>query len=89
MSSDIEYLLDYLKFVSPLTITLEKRKYGKKVTIIEGFDKKDNIKEIARLLKKTLACGGTVKEKRIELQGNHIDRAKIILEKEGYHVQTS
>lgn len=57
-----------------------KRKYGKIVTIVEGIDEKQlNIKELTKNLKSKLACGGTSKEGRIELQGNHKARARDVL----------
>ena len=49
-----------------------KRKYGKLMTIVEGFDDKDiNIKDLAKKLKSKCACGGTNKDRRVELQGDH------------------
>ena len=69
-------------------IRIKKRKarFGKMVTIIEGINSKDiNMKELAKKLKKELACGGTVKEGLIELQGDHNPRKiKEILIKEGF-----
>ena len=57
-----------------------KRKYGKIVTIVEGIDEKQlNIKELTKNLKSKLACGGTSKGGRIELQGNHKARVRNVL----------
>ncbi|MFQ6129610.1 MAG: translation initiation factor [Candidatus Hadarchaeaceae archaeon] len=57
-----------------------KRKYGKMVTIVEGIDEKQlNIKELTKNLKSKLACGGTSKGGRIELQGNHRARVREVL----------
>lgn len=50
------------------------RKFGKYVTVISGLDK--NVKEIAKQLKEKLACGGTVKDNNIELQGDHVKKAQ-------------
>ena len=71
---------------TPLKITTVRRAYGKKVTLISGFDKTTNVKKIAKLLKSKCATGGTVKENIIELQGDQIRRATEILEKEGYQI---
>ena|SRR3989338_8321607 len=55
---------------------LVTKKFRKVSTVIEGLDKRDiNVKDIARQLKSEFACGGTVKNGNIELQGDH--RAKI------------
>jgi translation initiation factor 1 len=63
----------------------EKRKFGKIVTIVEGIDDKQlSIKEVAKRLKSKLACGGTAKEGRIELQGDHKARVKEVLMEMGF-----
>jgi len=61
-----------------------KRKYGKLSTIVEGFEKDTKLKEIAKDLKAKCACGGTVKDEHIELQGDHRSRVKEILTKLGF-----
>ena len=67
-----------------LVFTYEKRK-GKPVTLVGRFqiDEKEK-KEILKLLKKKLACGGAIKEDWIELQGDVKDKIIMILEKEGW-----
>jgi translation initiation factor 1 len=71
-----------------IKIYTDKRRYGKTVTIIEGFDPKDvDLKEMARSLRKKTASGGTVKDGRIELQGDQRDKAKKFLESQGYTVE--
>lgn len=68
-----------------IRVRLERRKRRKEVTIIEGIDAKSvNLKEIATKLKSKLACGGTVKESRIELQGDHRERVKELLIELGF-----
>ena len=71
---------------SPLKMKTDKRAYGKKVTLISGFDKTTNVKKVAKLLKSRCATGGTVKDGVIELQGDQVRRATEILEKEDYRV---
>ncbi len=63
-------------------IRLEKRKFGKEVTIIEGLDETQDLRKIASMLKSRLATGGTAKNGRIELQGDHRSRARSLLIKE-------
>ncbi len=68
-----------------IKIRLEKRKFGKEVTIIEGVDEKEfNLKKLASQLKSRLATGGTAKNGRIELQGDHRHRVKEILVELGF-----
>ena len=71
---------------TPLKISSEKRAYGKTVTLVSGFDKTTNIKKMAKLLKSKCATGGTVKNERIELQGDQVRRVKELLENEEYSV---
>jgi translation initiation factor 1 len=67
-----------------ITVTTEKRRFGKVSTMISGFDDGVDIKSIAKKLKAKRACGGTVKNKVIELQGNHKGFIKSILVSEGF-----
>lgn len=56
-----------------------KRSFGKWVTIIEGIDEEANPKDLAKNLKTKLACGGTYKNGKIELRGNHKSKLKKLL----------
>jgi translation initiation factor 1 len=68
-----------------IKIKLEKRKWGREVTIIEGLNLDEaHLKKIAKQLKSKLATGGTVKNGRIELQGDHRERVKELLVEMGY-----
>ncbi|MBN1159709.1 MAG: stress response translation initiation inhibitor YciH [Candidatus Diapherotrites archaeon] len=51
-----------------INIRSSSRKYGKVAIVVDGFDKKTDIKNIGKELKRQLACGGTVKNDTIELQ---------------------
>ena len=63
-----------------IKVFLERKKFRKFCTIIEGIDQKEiDIKDLARKLKERLACGGTVKDGKIELQGEHKNKVKEIL----------
>ena len=60
-----------------IKVILETRKYKKAITVIEGMNEKEiNMKEVAKKLKEKFACGGTAKNGRIELQGNHLNKVK-------------
>ena len=67
-----------------IKVKTEKRRFGKVNTIISGFDDGVDIKAIAKRLKAKRACGGTMKNKQIELQGNHKGFIKPILVSEGF-----
>ena len=68
-----------------ILVYLEKKKFNKNYTIVEGIDKKEiDLKDLARKLKSELACGGTIKAGKIELQGEHRQKAKEILIKYGF-----
>ncbi|MDY0052404.1 MAG: translation initiation factor SUI1 [Aliarcobacter sp.] len=67
-----------------LVFTYEKRK-GKPVTLVGRFNiKEDEKKEVLKLLKKKLACGGAIKEEWIELQGDVKEKIKTVLENDGW-----
>lgn len=62
-----------------------KKKFGKIVTIVDGIDEKQlDIKELTKKLKSKLACGGTVKEGKIELQGDHKVKVREVLISMGF-----
>ncbi len=78
-----EELCERLLVEQPLIkIKLDTRKFGKAVTVIDGFpNDKELLKHLASFFKKKLAAGGTFREEegRIELQGDHRQRVKQIL----------
>ena len=71
-----------------IEVKTEKRKFGKRYTIIKGIKKGVNINEIAKKLKTKFACGGTVKNGKIELQGNHTQKVKDFLIQIGFSSNT-
>lgn len=72
-----------------LSISVEGRRYGKPMTVVEGFDRGlVDLDELASTLKRRLAVGGTVTDGRIELQGAHDERLRAALEAEGFRVDT-
>ncbi|MCX6819016.1 MAG: stress response translation initiation inhibitor YciH [Candidatus Aenigmarchaeota archaeon] len=73
------------KEAQKIKISVIQKRYGKYVTTIKGIDAtKINIKELLKKLKSKLACGGTYKNDRIELQGAHKQRVRELMEKEGF-----
>lgn len=67
-----------------IKVYMVKRSFGKSVTIVEGIDEKANPKELTKKLKTKLACGGTFKNDKIELRGEHRDKLKSILIQMGF-----
>jgi translation initiation factor 1 len=61
---------------------------GKGVTVVWELPLTDDeLKELATLLKNKCGTGGTAKDGRIEIQGDHRDRIAVELEKLGYKVK--
>lgn len=67
-----------------IKILVESRKWGKFVTVIEGFDKEIDLAALVKKLKSKVASGGTAKNNRIELQGNHAHTIKSFLSDMGF-----
>jgi len=69
------------------SLSIEKRKKGKLVTVIRGLAACENDLP-ALLLKLKTACGagGTLKDNFLEVQGSHLDRVRESLEKIGYRI---
>jgi len=56
--------------------------------VIKGIDKKEvDLKELSKELKSKCACGGTVKDGCVELQGNHKEEVKKALSDMGYTLE--
>ena len=57
--------------------------------MIEGIDEKElSLKDLAKKLKEQFACGGTAKDGKIELQGDHKSKVKQFLVKMGFPPDT-
>ena len=68
-----------------ILVYIERKKFNKNYTIVEGIEEKEiDLKDLAKKLKSELACGGTIKDGKIELQGEHKHRVKKILVKHGF-----
>ncbi len=69
-------------------ISTDRRRYGKTVTVIDGIDENDiDIDDLARKLKTRCAAGGTAKKGRIELQGEHRKKVKMVLDEMGFNTE--
>ncbi|WP_129112977.1 stress response translation initiation inhibitor YciH [Halegenticoccus tardaugens] len=84
---DLDPLADLDRAEQRLSVRVERRRYGKPVTIVEGFETSViDIDEVASELKRKLATGGTVEETAVELQGDHRNRVPGVLEEMGFEV---
>ncbi|MDC0265825.1 translation initiation factor, partial [Mariniblastus sp.] len=71
-------------------ITLEKRKKGKWVTVINGlFDGHpgNHFKNLLVQLKNQCGAGGSIQAQKIEIQGNHQERLRTILKTMGFKIR--
>lgn len=67
-----------------IKVRVTKRVFKKLVTVVSGFESNEQAKELGKILKRKLACGGTVRDKEIELQGNHAKKVKEVLVSQGF-----
>ena len=89
LSKDLCVCETIAKESQKIEVYIEKRKFGKKYTIVRGINEKEiDIKDLVKKLKNALACGGTAKENKIELQGDHKQRVKENLIKLGFAPET-
>ncbi len=74
----------------PAKVSREKRRNGKMVTVITGLNPvASNLDDILAQLKSACAAGGTINEGRIEIQGDHRERALALLQDLGYPAKLS
>ncbi len=72
-----------------IIVKAEQRKFQRVYTIIEGIDNKEiDLEQLIKKLKAKYACGGTIKENKIELQGNHVRTMKETLIQLGFAPET-
>ena len=62
---------------------------GKIVIVIHDFApfiSNQSIEDLGRKLRSACGCGGTTRQRTIEIQGNQVDRIRSLLEQEGFRV---
>ena len=67
-----------------IRIRIDNRRFRKTVTIISGLGSDVDVEGMTKELKRSLACGGTLKNGDIILQGKHKDKVKEMLLKQGF-----
>lgn len=80
-------LADLDRATQVLTVRTDTRRYGKKMVVVEGFDPDFDVDDLASQLKSALGTGGTAKDDRIELQGDHEDRVRALLRERDFQVE--
>lgn len=67
----------------------KKRRGGKQVTLVEGFEGSEAARQqLHTRLKSLCSAGGSLKDGEIMIQGNHVDKVIAYLLKSGYkHVK--
>ena len=96
-STDPDFKYEHNKAEEPDTLPPEKqrlkvkidrkRRKGKVVTIVSGFvGRAEDLKELARLLKTKCGVGGTAKDGEIIIQGEWLEKIKIILTNNNYGI---
>ncbi len=65
---------------TPISIKLEKRKYGKIWAVISNLNlEKSQMKTLLKTLKNKLACGGTMKNNVLEVSFGKSDKTKLVI----------
>jgi len=69
-------------------VAIEKRKKGKRVTVVRGLSATDNdLPTLLTTLKSQCGAGGTLKDDEIEIQGDQQARVRDVLRGIGYRVK--
>lgn len=69
-------------------LAIESRKNGKRVTVIRGLSAAGNdLPGLLTRLKNSCGAGGTLAGDDIEIQGEHLDRLRSLLQAIGYRVK--
>jgi translation initiation factor 1 len=85
LPKDLCVCQEIVKEEQRIKVRVERRKWRKEMTVIEGINEKEvNLHELATKLKNKCACGGTAKLGRIELQGDHKEDVRRFLTQLGF-----
>ena len=70
-----------------ITISNDKRKWGRVVTVVTFNGEMPDLKKMLKKAKTFCASGGTVRDNQIELQGEHKNKMRKLLIKEGIPIE--
>ncbi len=85
LPKDLFDITNITKEKQRIKVEVIKRKFSKIITLVHGIEDDEELKEMGKAMKQKFACGGTIANKTIELQGNHKLRVKEFLVKKGYN----
>ena len=69
-------------------LAIEKRKKGKIVTVIRGLSATANdLPALLSRLKTSIGAGGSLEGDELEIQGEHLERIRLLLSQLGYKVK--
>ena len=84
LPKDLFDISNIAKEQQKIKVVVIRRKFSKFVTLVSGINDKETLKEMGKEMKQKFACGGTIRENEIELQGKHKDKVIDYLIKKGY-----
>ena len=85
LPKDLCVCQEIVKEEQRIKVRVERRKWHKEMTVIEGIKEKEvDLHDLATKLKNKCACGGTAKLGRIELQGDHKEEVRGFLVQLGF-----
>ena len=70
-----------------IVISTEEKRFKKALTLVSGLSKDVDTRTLLRDLKQKLACGGTIKNGVLELQGKHKEKIRDLLIKSGFSAE--
>ena len=70
-----------------ITISNDKRKWGRVVTVVTFNGEIPDLKKMLKKAKTYCASGGTVRDNQIEIQGEHKNKIRKLLMKEGFPLE--
>ncbi len=85
LPKDLFDIANITKGQQKIRIEVKRIRFKKMVTIITGIEEKEMVKELGKEMKQKFACGGTVKDNIIELQGDHKNKLKAFLIAKGFN----
>jgi translation initiation factor 1 len=85
LPKDICRCQELAKSEQRIKVHVEKRKWGREVTLVSGIDSREiSLSELVTKLKNRLACGGSAKDDIILLMGDHRHRIREVLTQLGF-----